>query len=60
MNKYTIEAFDESDLGKLNLINIVVQAKTEEEALERAAKIKGRTNYSITHIEELDREIKKG
>lgn len=60
MYKYTVEAYDESDMGKLNIIHIVVQAKDEAEAMERAAKIKQRTNYAIVGIEELSREFKKG
>lgn len=60
MYKYTVEAFDETDIGKINVILIVVQAKGEAEAIERASKIKQRTRYSIVGIEELSREIKKG
>lgn len=53
MYKYTVEAYDESDMGKLNTIHIVVQATSEEEAMQRAAAIKQRTNYAIVGIEEL-------
>lgn len=64
MYKYTVEAFDESDMGKLNIIHIVVQAKDEADAMERAAQIKQRTNYAIVGIEELAGDnrpqIKKG
>lgn len=60
MYKYTVEAYDESDIGKLNVIMIVVQAKDEAEAIERAKLIKVRTNYSVVGIEELSREFKKG
>lgn len=60
MYKYTVEAYDQTDMGKLNTIMIVVQAKDEEEALLRASTIKNRTNYSLVGIEELSREFKKG
>jgi len=64
MYKYTVQAFNESDLGKLAVINIVVTAATEEEALEKAAQIKERSNYSIIGIELLEGDsrpqIKKG
>jgi hypothetical protein len=53
MYKYTVEAFDESDMGKLNIIHIVVQAADEEQAMARAAQIKQRTNYAVVGIEEL-------
>ncbi len=64
MYKYTVEAFDESDVGKLNIIHIVVQAASEEDAVERARTIKQRTTYSIVGIEELSGDkrpdLKKG
>lgn len=64
MYKYTVEAFDESDMGKLNVIHIVVQAADEEQAMARAAQIKQRTTYAIVGIEELTGDkrpdIKKG
>lgn len=60
MYKYTVEAYDQSDIGKFNIISIVVQAVDEAEAIKRAATIKVRTNYSVVGIEELSREIKKG
>ncbi len=59
MYKFTVEAYDSSDMGKLNIIHIVVQAADEAEAIERAKTIKQRSNYSIVGIEEL-REFKKG
>lgn len=64
MYKYTVQAFNESDLGKLAVINIVVTASSEEEALEKAKAIKERTTYSIIGIEVLEGDsrpqIKKG
>jgi hypothetical protein len=64
MYKYTVQAFNESDLGKLAVINIVVTAATEEEALEKAKTIKERTTYSVIGIEVLEGDsrpqIKKG
>ncbi len=64
MFKYTVQAFNESDLGKLAVINIVVTASSEEEALEKARQIKERTDYSIIGIEVLEGDsrpqIKKG
>lgn len=64
MYKYTVEAFDESDVGKLNIIHIVVQAPDEDAAIERAKVIKQRTTYSIVGIEELTGDkrpdLKKG
>jgi len=64
MYKYTVQAFNESDLGKLAVINIVVTAANETEALEKAKQIKERTTYSIIGIEVLDGDsrpqIKKG
>lgn len=64
MYKYTVQAFNESDLGKLAIINIVVTASTEEEALEKAKQIKERTTYSIIGIEVLEGDsqpqIKRG
>jgi len=64
MYKYTVQAFNESDLGKLAVINIVVTAADEAEALEKAKQIKERTTYSVIGIEVLDGDsrpqIKKG
>ena len=64
MYKYTVQAFNESDLGKLAVINIVVTAASEEEALEKAKTIKERTTYSVIGIEVLEGDsrpqIKKG
>lgn len=64
MFKYTVEAYDESDLGKINIIHVTVYAKGEAEAIERAKAIKQRTTYSIVGIEELTGDsrpqIKKG
>lgn len=64
MYKYTVQAFNESDLGKLAVINIVVTASDEAEALEKAKAIKERTTYSIIGIEVLEGDsrpqIKKG
>lgn len=64
MYKYTVQAFDESDVGKLNVIHIVVQAGSEEDAIERAKTIKERSTYSIIGIEELTGDkrpdLKKG
>jgi hypothetical protein len=64
MFKYTVEAFDESDVGKLNIIHIVVQAGSEEDAIDRARNIKQRTTYAIVGIEELTGDkrpdLKKG
>jgi hypothetical protein len=64
MYKYTVQAFNESDLGKLAVINIVVTAANEQEALEKAKQIKERTTYSIIGIEVLEGDtrpqIKKG
>ena len=64
MYKYTVEAFDQSDIGKVNIIHIVVQAADEAGAIERAGQIKERTNYAIVGIEELTGDkrpdIKKG
>ena len=64
MFKYTVEAYDESDLGKINIIHVTVYAKCEAEAIERAKAIKQRTTYSIVGIEELTGDsrpqIKKG
>ena len=54
MYKYTVQAFNESDLGKLAVINIVVTASSEEGALEKAKQIKERTTYSIIGIEVLE------
>ncbi len=61
MYKYTIQAFDDTDMGKLNLINIVVQADDDDSAIAKAKAIKARGSYSILSIEELtSREFKKG
>jgi len=64
MFKYTVEAYDESDLGKINIIHVTVYPKGEAEAIERAKAIKQRTTYSIVGIEELTGDsrpqIKKG
>jgi len=64
MFKYTVEAYDESDMGKLNIIHVTVYAKDEAGAIERAKAIKQRTTYSIVGIEELTGDsrpqIKKG
>lgn len=64
MYKFTVEAYDESDLGKLNIVHITVYAETEDAAIERAKTIRQRTTYSVTGIEELAGDsrpqIKKG
>lgn len=64
MYKYTVEAFDQSDLGKINIIHITVYAGNDDEAIERAKTIRQRTTYAIVGIEELSGdkrpEIKKG
>ena len=58
MYKYTVQAFNESDIGKLAVINIVVTASSEAEALEKAKQIKERSNYSIVGIELLEGDIR--
>lgn len=64
MYKYTVEAYDESDLGKVNIIHITVYAADDSDAVERAKTIRNRTTYAIVGIEELSGdkrpEIKKG
>ena len=53
MYKYTVEAYDQTDLGKLNIIHITVTAADEAEAIDRAKAIKQRTTYAVVGIEEL-------
>ena len=64
MYKYTVEDYDQTDLGKLNSIHITVYAADEAQAIERAKAIKDRTDYAIVGIEELTGDsrpqIKKG
>lgn len=60
MYEYQIQAFDKSDLGKVNVITITVQARTEDEAIEKAKTIKERTDYSVIAIKDLGKEFKKG
>ena len=64
MYKFTVEAYDQSDLGKLNVVHITVYAETEDAAIERARTIRERTTYSVVGIEELSGDsrpqIKKG
>ncbi len=66
MYKFTIDAFDMTDLGAVNRISITVQAANKEAALARAAEIEPRSNYSVTGVEDLSpagtdnrRELKK-
>jgi hypothetical protein len=54
MNKYTIEAFNVTPIGGVNVIRVVVQAKSEDEAMIRARKLVVRSDYSVVCIEELD------
>jgi len=64
MYKFTVQAYDESDLGKLNIVDITVYAEDEATAIERAKTIRQRTTYSVIGIEELSGDsrpqIKKG
>lgn len=58
MNRYTIEAYNDTDLGKSNMMIVVVSASSEAEAIEKASKIVERTSYSVKIIEVND-ELKK-
>lgn len=61
MYEYTIQAFNsDQSVGKINVINVVVQANSEAEAIERAKQIVERHDYTVVSIKELDRKFKKG
>lgn len=51
--KYTVEAYNDSPMGKLDAVSIVVHASDDSQAFEKAAKIKQRQSYNISKIEEL-------
>jgi hypothetical protein len=59
MFEYSIQAYDETDLGKVNVIQVTVQARTKDAAIEHAKQIESRTNYSVTGIKDLGGEFKK-
>lgn len=60
MYEYTIQAFNSGDLGKVDVIQITVQARTDEEAIEKAKKLKERSDYSVIAIKDVGKEFKKG
>ena len=60
MYQYTIQGYDQTDLGKVNFIELVVTANTDEDAVEKARKIKARQQYAVVRVKELDNTIKKG
>lgn len=60
MYEYTIQAYDQTDLGKVNAIELVVCANTDEDAIEKAQKLKARQQYSIVRVKELSNKLKKG
>jgi len=61
MYEYTIQAFNSDPaVGKVNPINVVVQADSEAEAIERSKQIVERSDYNVVSIKELDRKFKKG
>lgn len=59
MYEYTIKAYEQTDFGKINSVDVVVQANNETEAIARAGEIVPRPNFTILQIKELNREIKK-
>ncbi len=59
MHKYTVLAYNEdTTLGAIEKIEIVVRASSETEAIRQATKTVQRTNYSVIKIE-LSSELKK-
>lgn len=60
MFEYTIQAYDQTDLGKTNVIHITVTARTEDEAIDKSKKLKQRTDYAVIAIKDLGKEFKKG
>lgn len=60
MFEYTIQAYDQTDMGKVNVIHITVTARTEDEAIVKAKALKERTDYAVTAIKDLGKEFKKG
>lgn len=60
MFKYTIDAYDADQFGKVtSIIQLVVRAASEGDALERAAKIAARGNYKVVCIEDISLNIAK-
>lgn len=59
MFEYQIQAYDQTDLGKVNAIQVTVEARTEAAAIAHAKQIAARSNYSITGIKDLGGEFKK-
>lgn len=60
MYEYTIQAFDKTEVGNVNVIEITVTANTDDEAVEKAKKIRDRSDYAIIAIREQGKEFKKG
>lgn len=60
MYEYTIQAYDQTDLGKVNSVELVVCANTDEDAIEKAQKLKARQQYSVIRVKELSNKLKKG
>lgn len=59
MFEYTIQAYDKTDLGKVNAIQITVEARTKEAAIEHAKGIEARTDYAVIAVKDLGGEFKK-
>lgn len=50
MNEYTIEAATNSDLGRLNRVDVTVTANNEAEAIEKARQVVQRDVYTVKAI----------
>ena len=58
MRKYTVEAYDDwfgKELKKYNIIQIIVNAITDQIAIDKAKQIVERENYRIIKIEEVEK-----
>lgn len=60
MYEYTVQAFNQTDIGKTHVIEVTVIAKAEIDAINRAKQIVDRTDYFVIAIKEISREFKKG
>lgn len=60
MFEYTVQAFDKTEVGNVNVIQITVTAHSESDAIAKAMKIQKRSAYSVIAIRELGKEFKKG
>lgn len=53
MNEYTLQAWSDSPIGRVNKIDVTVTASSETEAREKARKVVHRDSYSVVAIKVL-------